>query len=133
MDIKITTPHVEPLMEALKEYPDRVPLTISIRRQKSRRSIDQNRLYWMWLRCLSDETGHTENELHDYFKQAFIGGHYRRIFGVRVTSPATTTTLNTAEFTQYLDKVNAFAAQELGVTLPQPNSGNWWEFYARYM
>lgn len=132
MEIKVLTPYITPLLDALKEHPDGTRLTVVIRRQRERRSIDQNRLYWMWLKCLSDETGHTDEELHGFFKQQFLGGHYHRVLGKRVIMAATTTQLTTVAFTEYLDRINAFAAGELGITLPQPNSGDWWDFYERY-
>lgn len=95
--------------------------TISVSKQANKRTAEQNRLYRKWLSLLEEETGNSQDSLHEFFKKKFLSVELETIFGEEVRRVNTTTTLNTKEFTDYLDKVNAFVASELGIRLPQPN------------
>jgi hypothetical protein len=107
------------------------PYTVEIVQRKAKRSIDQNRLYWMWLTCIETETGNDRNDLHEYFKQKFIQPETVVIFGETQTKH-TTTDKSTAQFKEYLDKIQAFAASELAITLPDPDDKHWEEFVEFY-
>ena len=103
-------------------------ISISLKREK--RSIQQNRLYHLWLNCISAETGNEVEDLHDYFKGRFLA---RRVvvFGEERNAAISTTKLNTAEFTAFLDKVQQFAANE-GIILPNPEDLYFEQFYQQY-
>lgn len=108
----------------------RFSVTVGLKREK--RSFDQNRLYWLWLACITDETGNEKDELHKYFAGKFIGVKEVKVFDSIQTEVISTTTLNTKGFTDYLERVRAFAASELGITLPDPEDKYWEEFYDKY-
>ena len=103
-------------------------VSISLKREK--RSIQQNRLYHLWLNCISAETGNEVEDLHDYFKGRFLA---RRVvvFSKECDFGISTTKLNTAEFTVFLDKVQQFAANE-GIILPNPEDLYFEQFYQQY-
>ena len=102
---------------------------VSISQHRNKRSVPQNRLYFLWLNCISAETGNEVEDLHDYFKDHFLT---RRVvvFGEE-RNGGTTTKLNTAEFTAFLDKVQQFAAGE-GIILPNPEDLYFEQFYQQY-
>jgi hypothetical protein len=95
------------------------PLSVTVQEHKAKRSADQNRLYW--------------NRLNDIAAQAWVGGkqfsaeawheHFKRTLIGSEEVPSggsigiSTTTLSVAEFSDYINKVEAYAATELGITL----------------
>ena len=103
-------------------------VSISLKREK--RSIQQNRLYHLWLNCISSETGNEVEDLHDYFKDRFLSRKVE-IFGDEYNTGTSTKKLNTAEFTAFLDKVQQFAAGE-GIILPNPEDLYFEQFYQQY-
>jgi len=99
---------------------------------KKRRSVDQNALYWLWLKCIADETGNEENWLHEYFKETYLFRGYFEMGGKMYTCNTSTTRLNTSGFTEYLEKIKIFASSELGIILPLPEDLHFNEFYEKY-
>lgn len=95
------------------------------------RSLDQNRLYWMWLRCLADFTGETAEGLHEYCKREYLLPNTFYVFGEYVDGERSTTNLNRKDFTEYLERVKVLGA-ELGVMLPLPEEQGYEELIERY-
>ena len=124
--------------EAVKSYIDSLPegkaYDVVIKLHREKRTIDQNRLLFLWLGCIANETGNDKDTLHEYFKQKFLGFEQRVMsFNREVTfiSP-TTTTLDTKQFTEYLNKIQEFASSELGIVLPLPEDAVFTQFYEPY-
>ena len=105
--------------------------TVKITRKVEPRTIPQNSLMWMWFKCLEDDTGTDKQEWHDYYcnkylaRQAEIGGKLYTITGG-------TSSLNTVQMTDFMNKVQADAATEFGVTLPLPSDRYYSEFVSHY-
>ncbi len=93
---------------------DKKNLVIKIDREKSHRSLNQNAYYWFYLRLVANDTGHTEDELHQLFKRIFLPPVFIEVLGRQIKTPRTTKDLSKAEFGQYLDKI----AMETGIPLP---------------
>ena len=107
-------------IEYIQKLPDK-PFTCTIERERTRRSIDQNSLYWLWLSCISHETGGDKDAIHDYFKDEFLPKEtVKSLPGIVYDRPVSTSKLDTVQFTQYLEKVQVFASSELGIVLPSP-------------
>ena len=87
---------------------------VRIRKWRTKRTSAQNRLYWMWLGIISNDTGYDPDELHSTFKGMFLTDRTKKLPLVR-----STTVLNKIEFGQYLDKIEREAG-ELGILLPHP-------------
>jgi len=87
---------------------------IDIKRKRSKRTLSQNNLYWLWLTEISNYTGYYPEELHSSFKAMFLTDRSKKIPLVRSTS-----ILNKIQFGQYLNKIEKVAL-ELGITLPNP-------------
>lgn len=105
---------------------------VEVKRYREKRSNDQNELYWLWLACIEDETGNSKESLAELFKQKFLGFTEQTVLGERVIEKLTTTTLNTKEFTVYLEKIRVFAAMELGISLPDPEDKRYQDFKDKY-
>jgi NinB protein len=99
---------------------------------RRQRSIKQNRLYHLWLKCVSEHTGHTEEELDLFFKEMFLSWNSKQVLGREVVLPIHTSNLNTKEFTDYLEKIRMFALNDLSVYLPEPGESSWENFYTHY-
>jgi hypothetical protein len=86
---------------------------INVSQRKSKRTIDQNRRLWKLYRSIGDFTGHSENEMHAYFGNEFLKEH-KDIMGKVVETIKSTADLNTAQMAEYQQKIEAFAATNLG-------------------
>ena len=98
---------------------------------KRRRTVDQNRLMWLWLSCISEETGNTPQELHDIYCSKFLArtADFR---GETIWVVSGTSGLTTSEFSAFLDRIQAHAASELGITLPNPDDATFGAFETYY-
>ena len=100
--------------------PDDGKFEVVIKEYKKKRSLAQNRLYWMWIPYLAKHFGYTDDEMHDELKYAFIGEDvYTNRKGVQRTKPKSTTKLKTKEMAEYLTKIEVLAVSN-DVILPMP-------------
>lgn len=77
-------------------------------KRKPKRSLGINAFYWaVVLPLVSDDTGHTPEELHILFKGMFLTKEIKKVLGKDVRVTRSTTDLATGEFIQYLDKIVA--------------------------
>ena len=88
---------------------------IIIEKRKNIRSLKANNYYWLLIELIAQELGYTKEEAHEAFKWMFLKKHNVKIPTVRSTSD-----LDNEEFTDYIEKVKVFSAQELNMFLPEP-------------
>ena len=106
---------------------------LAITKVVRKRSLNQNRLMWMWFKCLELDTGQSSQDFHDYYCKMFLSrdivhpitGELERVSGG-------TSNLNTAQMTEFLDKVQADAATEFGITLPTPDDLGYEDFEEQF-
>jgi len=104
---------------------------IIIKRHSERRSSSQNALMWMWFECIAQETGSERQQVHDYYCCKFIP--QKMVVGkCTFFSPGKTSALDKDEFTLFLNKVQADAASEFGISLPTPEDRYYEQFYQTY-
>ena len=121
------------VIDYLNGLPDNKQYIVEIKRKREQRSIDQNRLYFLWLSCIMAETGEHKDALHEYFKQYFLGVDEYLVFNKhQIIMPKSTTKLDTKQMTDYLERIQQFASAELGIALPNPEDRYWDEFYNHY-
>ncbi len=120
------------VVDTIYSLDDEKSWDVKITKKRWSRSISQNNLYWLWLTCIEQETGTFRDELHDFFKAKFLGFEEIEVFGRIVTKVKSTTSLDTLQFTNYLDKIQVFASVELGIKLPIPQDKYWSDFYETY-
>ena len=86
-----------------------------------RRSNSQNGLYRIWIDQIAKETGHDNDELHEMFKEKFCPTK-TVIIGGESTEIRSTKYLTTSEMSQFMERVLAWAATTLHMTLPPPET-----------
>ena len=86
------------------------------------RSRASNRYMWGAVyKAIAEHSGHEEEELRELFKDMFLGRRFIKVGQIEREVGKSTADLNQVEFGQYLEKVIAFAATELGIAIPGPN------------
>ena len=122
MNFKIqTNADKRAVISYIEKLSDKKQYTVSVKLVRKKRSFCQNRLLWLWYGCISEDTGYSPNELHEYFKKEYLPPEFRTLFGKTVEIERSTTKLDTAQFTAYLDRIKSFASTELDVELPNPD------------
>ena len=104
---------------------------LSIKRKTEPQTVSQNALMWMWFKCMEDNTGTEKQDWHDYYCAKFLmreANFGRKRFSV----VGGTSTLNTVQMTDFMNKVQADAATEWGITLPLPADRYYQEFIQHY-
>ena len=121
MKLKINNGQTLPVIQYLQKLPAG-DYDVTIEKRKHSRSTSQNALMWMWLTCIADETGADKSEIHDEFRRMFLPAEVvRGLHGEMIERPVSTTKLSSAQFTEYLNKIEVFASAELGIVLPRPD------------
>ena len=109
--------------------------TLSLKKEVKKRTLDQNALLWMWIECISRETGQDSNDIHDYYcdlllKRVIVINNSKR------TVTGGTSKLNTAQFADFLNKMQADVGIEFGISLPTPADRHFEKFkdyYEKYI
>ena len=115
----------------IQQLKDDVHWIIDIKRYRKRRTLSQNKLYWLWINCIASETGNRPENIHDYLKNKFLPKRKINIFGEIKEIPFSTTELNTKQFTNYLNSIDADVSTE-GIQLLYPDDLHWDNFYDKY-
>lgn len=87
-----------------------------------KRTTNQNNLYWSWMSLIADETGNDKDDVHEFLLAKFCPTKSITVVEEEVTRESTKL-LNTVEMKDYMDKVMAWAATTLNITLPLPEDG----------
>lgn len=95
------------------------PLAVTVAEHKAKRSVDQNKRYWAILNEIAEGAWiggrqFSTEAWHEFFRAKFIGYEETpdgRQIGI------STTTLSVAEFGDYMTRVEAYAAAELGIEI----------------
>jgi hypothetical protein len=95
---------------------------VTIKKEKSQRSLEQNRYYWgVVIKLLCEEIGLNEDELHEVLKYKFLKEHAENKVLGEVDFVKSTTDLNTKEMEEYLEKIRVWATEFLNMNIPLPN------------
>lgn len=122
----------ERFIKAVREVQLDKPYVAEFKPFRKRRTLPQNRLFWMWMRCIEDDTGNDVATLHDYFCNKYLGWWTQDCFGVDISKIKGTSDLDTKEFTVFLESIRMEMMNEQNIYLPQPGDNGWDEFYAKY-
>ena len=99
------------------------PWEITIEPYRKKRSLSQLRLMWLWIgevaEHVREHTGMDSEDVHAFLKEKFLPPRIIEIAGEAVEY-RTTTKLTTAEMSEYMDRIYAWATTELGLLLPLP-------------
>lgn len=103
------------------------PLEVLIKPFKPQRSLDQLRLYWAWMgeiaRFLRDTAGLDVNDddIHGYMKGKFLSKDIVVIGGDKVRTAKSTKKLSVEEMSEYMQRIDHYAAESLGLVLEVKN------------
>lgn len=104
---------------------------VKIERYTEPRTLPQNALMWLWFTCIERETGTDKQDVHDYYCMKFLR-RTTTISGKDVMIAGSTSKLNTMSMTDFMNKVKADAATEMGICLPLPEDRYYKEFINEY-
>ena len=95
---------------------------LTVQREQQRRSLKANAYLWGCVyHELAEWSGHTEDELHEFFKEKFLPKRELMFpTGEEVPIHGTTRLLSMEEFSEYVSKVKLWAAEQ-GVPIPEPD------------
>lgn len=121
------TPDIGYLLSKLRngEY------TLTIKRRQIKRTISQNALLWMWLRCIESETGTGAEDCYTFYSRKFL----RKVVSLGMESEdgyENPKSLDTARMSKFLEQVRQHALDYLGVRLPLPQDLYFDAFFAEY-
>lgn len=105
---------------------------LNIKKQVSKRTLDQNALMWLWFACIENETGTDKHDVHDYYCKLFLKREVS-VNGKRELVVSGTSKLDTVAMTHFLNKIQADAASEFGIILPVPADLAFEEFKNQYI
>lgn len=121
------------VIQYISKLPDGKQYDVSITPHRSRRSVSQNSLLWLWIKCIADDTGGDKDQINEELKAMFLPKkEVVGLHGELHLKPVSTTGLNTTQFGAYLERIQTFSAIELGITLPSPEDLIFEAFYEQY-
>lgn len=104
---------------------------LTITRRTEPRTVAQNSLLWMWMECISQETGQPKQDIYDYYCTLFLARQVT-IGGRTMIVKGSSSSLTTAQMSKFLNLIQADAASELGIQLPLPADRFYSEFVKEY-
>jgi hypothetical protein len=98
-------------------------VVVSIGPKKKLRSIPQNSyLFGGPYKMISEATGQDIESIHEFFKSLFLKTYDRG----PIPTTRSTASLSTVEFIEYYRKIIQWAAEFLGLYIPEPNEEEMW-------
>lgn len=96
-------------------------VVVTIENKRSQRSPQQNNYWWgVCYPIISEATGFTVNEVHEWAKQTFMKPKIIRIGKVEAAITASSTQLSIGEGVDYTDAIRDFAEHKLDAYIPTP-------------
>ena len=102
---------------------------VTIKEYRKKRSLDQNAyIHAVPLKIMSDHTGYTMEEMKEWLCGEFTGWEVYEVFGLKKQRPIKTTSqMDTAEMTRFIEFMQWFGSSKLNLNIPSPNEweGEW--------
>ena len=96
---------------------------ITIQKLKSSRSIQQNRLWWLYVTILAKELGYNKDEMHEICKYKFLKKEkVDEKTGEVFQYIGSTAKLGKGEFVELMDSLIRWSAETFNIVLPLPNT-----------
>lgn len=93
------------------------PWRVEVIQHRAKRTNEQNKLIWALYTEIARGTGHTAEEIHEAMKAKFLPPRQITVGDQVLMVPGSTTKQDTLEFSEYVERVRAWAASELGVVV----------------
>lgn len=100
---------------------------VTVKRHRKSRTLPQNALMWKWYTIIGNHLGCTKDEMHDILREKFLPWEEIDVSGFKFKRLTSTSapSFTAAMEAEYLNQIDRFSAQDLGVLLPHPED----EFY----
>jgi hypothetical protein len=97
-------------------------IELSIKKLKSKRSGQQNKLWWVYVTIIASELGYDKNEMHEILKFKFLKKEkVNEKTGEILEYIGSTTKLNKSDFADMISDLIRWAAETFDIVLPAPN------------
>jgi hypothetical protein len=94
-------------------------VSMSVKKYREPRTDNSNRYYWgVVIETIAEHLGYDKDDLHDALKFKFLSSKCYDEKGLLMIG--STAKLTTDEFTQYINKIVIWAAQDLQIYVPDP-------------
>ena len=119
--------HIERVREnciaELRALPTSKAWRVEITEYRKKRSLDQNAyLHAVPLKMISDKTGYDIEDVKQYLCGEWSGWNETEVFGQKRLKPTLTTSqMDTAQMTEFIDWLVWYGAEKMGLTIPYPN------------
>lgn len=103
------------------------PIQVETSLYKPKRSLAINRLMWLWNGCIQKHLKETQgqifstDDIHEYFLSLLLPRTVIEIKGRERAIRAHTSKFNNKEMCNYLETLEMYSAEHLGLMLPHPN------------
>ena len=94
------------------------PWEATVRPFRKSRTVQANNLFHAWMSILGDHTGYSLEDMKQLMKEQFLMPRMVTFRGMNRLLYPSTADLKSGEFTAFMDKIQIWAATDLGVTLP---------------
>lgn len=96
---------------------------VTVKRQQQSRSPEANRYYWgVVVDHIANYIGESAEETHELLKAKFLAPREVELLdGQKIQMPPSTRRLTVEQFAAYIDQVRTWAAQFLGLSIPDAN------------
>ena len=104
---------------------------VVVKRHREHRTLSQNDLMWMWLKCIEDATGTPKQDIYLHYCKKFllrkvmVGNNVEMVYD-------TSSRLNTKQMSDFMTAIQADASAEMGITLPSPEDQYFEQFFQTY-
>ena len=92
---------------------------VEIKPYVRKRTNSQNGLYRKWVDVIAIETGNDNDDVHDVCLKKFCPMKTEKVLGEEIEKRSTTL-LDTKEMSDFMTRVQAWAATDWGINLPLP-------------
>jgi len=111
----------EKIAEVLKSFEGK-RIELSIGKVRSKRSNQQNALYWMYCTIIANDLGYSKDEMAEIIKYKFLKKtKVDEKTGQEFEYIGSTTALSKSEFADFVNELIRWSAMEFNIVLPLPN------------
>jgi hypothetical protein len=120
---ELSAEHKRLVKAEIDSLPDNRAWLVQVKRYQRRRSLEQNAfLHAVPLRLICDHTGMEMDDIKTYLMSKAFGTKEIEIAGETISRPMKgTSDLDAEQFSWFLEWIEQWAAQELGMVIPRPN------------
>lgn len=112
-----------PIIKLINQLTPNFRWVVTVEKEKKKRTLNQNNLMWKWIdevcQAISGVSGNSKAFLHKHFKEEFLTPEIEAVAG-KEHLIWSTTGLSRQEMSEYMGRIEIFAAQEFGVMVSIP-------------